>query len=407
MASGKKLTIAPEEPAQRMRIESFGEPLQLLDGRVYHNNGWFVVRSLVTPGKTRGAVEWLVDANVIPGFVSPPVVHVSQVGYHPGQEKVAVVEMDGSVENAGPVSLVRYGADGEIQVIKEEVPAKWGKYLRFNYFRFDFSEVQHEGVYRVKYGDRQTEPFRIGAGIYDRDVWQPTVEYFLPVQMCHMRINEGYRVWHDLCHMDDALMAPLDTNHFDGYLQGPSTLTKYAPGQQVPGLHTGGWHDAGDYDLRVESQAGTVWVLTMAYEQFRPAWDQTTIDQQKQVVEIHRPDGKDDFLQQIEHGLLTILGGYENLGRLYRGIICNSLRQYVMLGDAASMTDGLKYNPALKEGEKTGSESWKTDDRWVFTEENPGREIDVARALAAASRVMKGYNDPLAVKALCGGGSPV
>ena len=51
MASGQKLTIAPETAAQTMVIESKGQPLQLLDGRFYHNNGWFVVRSLVTPGE--------------------------------------------------------------------------------------------------------------------------------------------------------------------------------------------------------------------------------------------------------------------------------------------------------------------------------------------------------------------
>jgi len=55
-----------------------------------------------------------------------------------------------------------------------------------------------------------------------------------------MRINEGYRVWHGLCYMDDALMAPVDTNHFDGYLQGHSTLTKFKPLEQVPGLNRGG-----------------------------------------------------------------------------------------------------------------------------------------------------------------------
>ncbi len=128
-------------------------------------------------------------------------------------------------------------------------------------------------------------------------------------------------------------MAPVDTNHFDGYLQGPSTLTKYKPLEQVPGLNVGGWHDAGDYDLRVESQAGTVWTLALAYEEFGVDWDQTTVDQQNHLVEIHLPDGKPDVLQQVEHGVLTILGGYENMGRLYRGIICNTLRQYVLLGD--------------------------------------------------------------------------
>ncbi|MBS1918610.1 MAG: glycoside hydrolase family 9 protein [Bacteroidetes bacterium] len=40
------------------------------------------------------------------------------------------------------------------------------------------------------------------------------------------------------------------------------------------------------------------------------------------------------------------------------------------------------------------------DDRWVFTEENPGRSMEVAAALAAAYRVMKGYNDTLANQCL-------
>lgn len=400
MAVGKKLTIAPEEPAQLMKIESFGEPLQLLDGRFYHNNGWYVVRSLVTPGKTKGAVEWVVDANVLPNFISNPVVHVSQVGYHPDQENMAVLELDASVENASKMTLINYTSEGEQVVVKSEVPSSWGKFLRFNYYQLDFSDVKTEGVYRVQYEDFLTEPFRIGQSIYQRDVWQPTLEYFLPVQMCHMRVNEGYRVWHDLCHMDDALMAPVDTNHFDGYVQGPSTLTDFNPGDQVPGLNVGGWHDAGDYDLRVESQAGTVWVLTMSYEQFKPEWDMTTVDQQKRLVEIHLPDGKNDILQQIEHGLLSIVAGYKNLGRLYRGIICNHLRQYVLLGDGAAMTDGLKYNPQFEYNERTCCESGKPDDRWVFTENNPAREVETARSLAAAARVMRGFNDTLALQSL-------
>ena len=103
------------------------------------------------------------------------------------------------------------------------------------------------------------------------------------------------------------------------------------------------------------------------------------------MVEIHRPDGKPDILQQIEHGVLTLNAGYGNLGRLYRGIICNNLRQYVMLGDAANMTDN-----------KLGNK----DDRWVFTEENPFRELSVSAHLAAAARVLKGYNDTLSNESL-------
>jgi endoglucanase len=400
MAMGMKLTIAPETAAQTMIIRSMGEPLQLLDGRFYHNNGWFVVRSLVSPGKTKGAIEWLVDCNIIENFKSKPVVHVSQIGYYPNEDKIAVIETDKTETTTEKASLYRISEDGGLKEIRSKEPKKWGNYLRFTYYQFDFSDITEPGIYQIKYAGNTTEPFRISADVYDRNVWQPTLEYFLPIQMCHMRVNEGYRVWHGLCHMDDALMAPLDTNHFDGYKQGSSTLTKFKPLEQVPGLNRGGWHDAGDYDLRVESQAGELWILSQAYELFHPEWDQTAIDQNKHLVEIHQPDGKNDILQQIENGTITILAGYQSMGRLYRGIIENSLRQYVLLGDGSTMTDGRKYNPALKNGEVSSRESGIPDDRWVFTEENPGRELEVAKALATGARVLKGFNDTLANQSL-------
>ncbi|MBN1821141.1 MAG: glycoside hydrolase family 9 protein [Prolixibacteraceae bacterium] len=400
IASGKQLTIAPDVPELTMVIKSEKEELQLLDGRFYHNNGWFVVRSEVPAGATKGAIEWIIKPNIVEGFKQNPVIHVSQVGYHTNQDKTATVELDKSENNILQVEILRMSENGGKEVVKKGQPELWGKYLRFNYYQIDFSDIQKPGIYQVKYGDYFTEPFKIDDNVYERHVWQPTLEYFLPVQMCHMRINEGYRVWHDLCHMDDALMAPVDTNHFDGYIQGASTLNDYDPLDQVPGLNIGGWHDAGDYDLRVESQAGTVWTLAMAYEEFGIDWDQTTIDQENHLVEIHLPDGKPDALQQIEHGVLAILGGYENAGLNFRGIICNSLRQYVLLGDASSMTDNLKYNPELGKNEKTGTESGIHDDRWVFTQENSGRIYGSVKALAAASRVLKGYNDELAERCL-------
>ncbi len=84
----------------------------------------------------------------------------------------------------------------------------WEKFLRYSYLKFDFSDIQENGLYLVRYGEISSQPFRIAADGNECHVWQPTLEYF-PVQMCHMRINEKYRVWHDLCHMDDARMAPL------------------------------------------------------------------------------------------------------------------------------------------------------------------------------------------------------
>src|SRR5690606_19174061 len=123
-------------------------------------------------------------------------------------------------------------------------------------------------------------------------------------------------------------------------------------------------------------------------------------DQKNKLVEIHVPDGKNDALQQIEHGLLSILGGYRALGRLYRGIITPSIRQYVLLGDASVQTDNFEYDASLEAGQISNGKSGTPDDRWVFTENNPERELDVAAGLASASRVLREYNPDLASEAL-------
>jgi endoglucanase len=401
LATGKKLTVAPEADGQRMIIENLKDSnLQLLDGRAKHNNGWFVVRSLIAKGATKNAIEWLVTPHAIEGWQSAPVIQVSQVGYHPAQQKIAVIELDRNDKRRLPVSLMRVAENGGLETALKAAPTEWGDFLRYHYLQLDFTKITKPGMYVVKYGAYQTEPFQISKDVFKNDVWQPTLEYFMPAQMCHMRINDKYRVWHGLCHMDDARMAPIDSNHFDGYISGHDTFTKFKPGDNVPFLNRGAWHDAGDFDLRIESQAETVHGLTLAYEQFGSKYDNTTIDQKSHLVEIQQPDGKPDLLQQIEHGLLSITGGYQAMGRFYRGVIEPTIRQYVLLGDAANITDNKPFVTNAVNTDPILNQPAPADDRWVFTEDNPSRSLQTAAALAAASRVMKGYNDTLSVQCL-------
>jgi len=392
LATGRVLVVAPDEDKQRLRIESHSGELELIDGRSNHNNGWFIVRGVVPAGATKNAVEWVVTPNVVPGWKYDPVIQISQLGYAPAQPKQAVIETDPADTAPREVSLLKLTAEGTKPVLSAK-PARWGNWLRYNYYTFDFSQVREPGMYVVRYGDKQSEPFKIGADVYARGAWQPTLEYFLPIQMCHMLVNEKYRVWHGLDHLDDALMAPAPINHFDGYAQGPSTLTKYKPGDIVPGLNAGGWHDAGDFDLRVESQIGTIWLLAKMIEEFDLDYDATTIDQKRKLVEIRQPDGQNDALQQVEHGLLSVMGGYRALGRVYRGIIDPDMRHYVMLGDAINQSDNVFKKPVAGLGKDNNGNPILADDRWVFTEDNPDRELYVAAGLAAASRVVK-RNDP-------------
>ncbi|MBQ6514572.1 MAG: glycoside hydrolase family 9 protein [Clostridia bacterium] len=383
-ATGRCFTVCPEDPLLKITVETQGEDLRLYDGRISHNNGWFVLSSAFSKNSGH-AVEWVIRPNVVDGWTALPHIQVSQVGYMPGQPKYAVAELDRRVSEPGEMVLWKIEKDGRIPV-RRETGIEWGRFLRYRYIRMDFSDVTEPGLYQVTWNNSAASGvFRIAEDLFDRGIWQPVLEYFLPVQMCHMRVNDKYRVWHGRCHMDDARMAPVGWNHFDGYMQGPDTLTRFRPGDTVPGLNRGGWHDAGDFDLRIESQSGEAYILALIYEAFHVEWDSTTIDQRTQTVEIHHPDGRNDLLQQIEHGTLAALGGWEALGRMYRGIIAASLRQYVMLGDAVNMTDGI-----------SGDE----DDRWVFTEDNPARELGTAAHLAAISRALADFNPGLAAKAL-------
>ncbi|WP_372018187.1 glycoside hydrolase family 9 protein [Pseudoxanthomonas sp. 10H] len=398
LASGRTLVVAPESELQRLTIESTSGRLQLLDGRGNMNNGWFIVREPTRRGATRNAVSWTITPHVDPDWRYAPVVQVSQVGYRPGQAKTVVIEQDSRDQGIDPLLVYRMTAAGPSEVARL-MPETWGRFLRYQYLTADLDAVAEPGMYVLEYRGKRTHAFRIAEDVYDRGVWQPTLEYFLPAQMCHMRVTENYRTWHGLDHQDDARMA-MPGVHFDGYDQGPDTLTRYRPGDRVPGLTAGGWHDAGDYDLRVESQMGTVWLLAKMVEEFGLDYDATGIDQAKKEVRLLRPDGVNDALQQIEHGLLSVLGGYRALGRTYRGIIEPTLDQYVLLGDVATQTDGLRYDPSLAPGARTATTSSIADDRWVFTEDNPDRELDTAAGLATAARVLRQTHPRMAAEAL-------
>jgi hypothetical protein len=73
--------------------------------------------------------------------------------------------------------------------------------------------------------------------------------------------------------------------------------------------------------------------------------------------------------------VLTVVAGYRALGRLYRGIICNDCGQYVLLG-------GQRRHDGQHQGQRGR--------RWVFTENNPPRELSTAAHLAAAARALRG-----------------
>jgi hypothetical protein len=400
LGSGRRIVLAPEDALTRVSIVSDEGPLTLIDARNRAQNGWFVVRGLIPAGRTENALVWHVRPNVIPNWVRAPVVSYNQVGYTPQRSKVAVLEFDPHDQVQKTARVLRLNAAGQYEEVFRGDIKPWGRWLRYRYAAFDFSSVRDAGVYAIDYAGHTTGPFRIAANLYDKGVWQPSLDTFLAVQMDHIKVRENYRVWHGVSHMDDARQAPVSYTHFDGYSMPAVSDSPFAAGEHIPGLNIGGWYDAGDYDIRTETQARVITELSLARETFHIDWDETTVDEEARLVQIRRPDGIPDVLQQIKHGVLGLLAQYAAFGHAIPGIVEPTLEEYTHLGDAASKTDGKIYSAALGELDTDGVHSGVPDDRWAFTSHTTPLNYAAAASLAAASRVLRGFDDALATRSL-------
>ena len=399
LAQGQYLVLAPEDAERRISIQSKGNELELYDGRGKAQNGWFVVRSKIPANKTGVVIEWQIDAATIKNWIRKPMIAHSQVGYHPAQKKVAVIELDARDKKIGKASLLKINSDGTRKTVLSEKPKSWGKYLRYEYRQFDFSKIQEPGLYLISYGDEETHSFRIDKSVY-QNAWHPTLDMYLPVQMDHMTVNEAYRVWHGASHLDDALQAPVNHEHFDLYAQGATTDTPYKPGEHIPGLNIGGWYDAGDYDIRTQTQYDVVNTLVIAWETFGLKRDTTSVDYARKFVDLHTADGKPDILQQIEHGTLALIAQHRAVGHAIPGIVEAHIDQYTHLGDGITKTDNLIYDSKKSELETDRTRSGKFDDRWAFTSKSSSLNYGSAAALAAASRALKDFNNALAKESI-------
>lgn len=414
LSTGKTITLAPEDPENRIRITSDSGDIQLLDGRNRAQNGWFVMRTLFKSGSTE--LVWHIKADVAKHWTRQPNIGHSQAGYAPNQSKVAIIELDPNHHGSQTASLERVNADGTFTTVFSGHLGKAKRWLRYDYRNFDFSKVSTPGVYRINYDGVRTGVFVIAEDAYDK-VWQKTLVGYLAKQMDHIAVREAYKITHAASHMDDAIMWPLlgepfrnekafDGTWFDGQNFGPTsrTNTKYKSLEHIPGLNVGGWYDAGDFDLEATRHAAVIEDLVIAWREFKPAydtldvtWDATTGG----MVELHRPDGTPDLLQQIKHGVLNVLARIEAIGYNFKVVEVPTLRQYTHLGDGARDTDGYIYDPSLGENQRNGLRAGKQDDRLAMVGlKDTNLQYTAASALAAAASVLKEIDAALATKCL-------
>ena len=402
METGHTLLLTPDDPSRMIKITSEAE-LNLYDGRIIAQNGWFVLRSLLPANKTGKVLSWTVEPNAIKGWVREPNIGFSQVGYQPSQPKIAVIELDKIDKPLATASIIKIDENGnEKEVFKSKVNV-WGRYYKYNYAKFDFTEVKEPGFYYIKYGDFKTNNFIINDDVYAK-MTDATSDVWVPIHMNHMTVNEGYKIWHGEPFKEGYLQAPENTDHFDLHSQGVLDAG-YKGLELIPGLNVGGYFDAGDFDIETGSNISVVQNLCTLWEVFRSERDETFVSEQQRYVDLHRPDGTPDILQYIEHGVLNLLAQAQNIGHMSQTLSNSVLDNYHHLGDAAAITDGRHYDPSLKPYEVSadGLSSGTPDDMWAFTTRNPGLDIRAANMFAAASHALRGYNDELADKCLAEG----
>lgn len=394
-ATGKTIMLGADDAHARVTVKSDTADLMLFDGRSRAQNGWFVLRSLIPTGKTTGAIVWHIRPDVIPNWVRPPMVAHSQVGYAPGFSKVAIIELDPKYVGPQTAKVLRLMEDGSYKSVFEGPLTPATPWLRYAYSKFDFTSVNEPGLYVIEYADQRTAAFPISKEAY-ANIWQPSLDHHLAVQMDHVAVREAYRVWHGASHLDDARLAPVVGEQFDGWNQATATDGKYKGGDHIPGMNVGGWYDAGDFDLEEPAQEMVIQSLALGYREFGVKYDELTVDETARQVEMHRPDGVPDAVQQVKHGALYILAQFQNIGHAIRGTHEPDLRQYTHLGDGATKTDGRIYDPQLRPDEVKGEYSGKPDDRWIFSTNNPFFQWNAIASLAAAADTLKGWDDALA-----------
>ena len=400
IATGNTLVLAPEDEDLRVTFTSDSE-INLYDGRNLSQNGTFVVRTLLPGGKTGKVAEWNVVPSSDPDWRRDPNIGISQVGYTPAQKKVAVVELDKNSAVAAKAKVYKIDQNGNEKVVLEPAVKMWGEFnKRYNYAHIDFSKVKTPGLYYIEYDGFKSNVFPVDEDVYSGK-WHTTMDVWLPAQMDHMRVKEAYRIWHDISNVDDALQAPVNFEMHDGYRSGPETFTDYEPWEHIPGLGVGAWYDAGDFDIQAGTVIGMTSQLSDLWEKFTPERDQTFIDQKAQFVDMHRPDGTPDVIQQVEHGVINLIAQVENIGFVAQGIVQVNMWQYPFLGDGGAQTDGLLYNPALQPYQIYGQTSGTLDDRVAFTSNySPAGQMSTIAAMASAARVLKDFRPEVSEKAL-------
>lgn len=171
----------------------------------------------------------VVDADYVEGWKLDNRIAYSHAGYFKDSKKIALT----GVKTCDKFEVLK---DNNIVLSKDvkEVKSELGLF-----YEMDFSELNDDGTYVIKYGNQVTGEFEISDNSYDESIWKSM--NFLRLLRC----GEDIPGVHSACHLNCRSMHP--------------------DGSSVPNF--GGWHDAGDvsqFEIPTAEMAHAILDLALA-----------------------------------------------------------------------------------------------------------------------------------------------
>ena len=199
-------------------------------------------------------------------------IRINQVGYLPGDTKVAVMISTGDTN--GDFKLCR-ASDGKVVLKGKGKKADASKWALKSGWRLDFSSISAEGSYYISSNGVKSPVFRIGADVYDG-----LADYLLVYmrqQRCGFNPYTGKE-----CHQHD------------GYI----TYHPVKEGQHID--VTGGWHDAADYLQYMTTSSTSIYHMAFAYKYTE---DKSVFKDEYDAMGLKGANGIPDIIDEVKWGL--------------------------------------------------------------------------------------------------------
>ncbi|MBN2440803.1 MAG: glycoside hydrolase family 9 protein [Spirochaetales bacterium] len=202
-------------------------------------------------------------------------IKVNQLGYHPDEKKIFIMNTDDITLSSGTFEVVNTSDNNVVFNGMISAP-KFDNPTHENLAYGDFSPVKTPGTFVIRMKGIETSyPFEIKNSIFSDLFYTTMRSYYL--QRCGITIEDPIsKVKYGPCHLDD------------GYVKESDKKVDVK----------GGWHDAGDYGKYMPTAGVTVAQLLLLYEKFPKKFSTYSLD----IPESHNdtPDIIDEIKVELD-----------------------------------------------------------------------------------------------------------